>query len=199
MNRFASYDEDGNIVWVPDSPDISSPYRETSTLEVISSLDYHGRRWKPRVRSLGFAVGTTINRGEGLAVQGAVRMFSRLEPSTVEMATSLPPKIYQKLAPAIKGNTGISREMKFATFTEVFCGYFGCALQVRRRGIVKVCPPLNNESSWPWPQTPFFVREPTDGRLGLEDLRRLRVTLKELYNWDRQTIFVRPSTDPGFL
>ena len=59
MNRFASYDEDGNIVWEPDSecikgslslvyarltdgcdliagPNISFPHCETSTLELIS-------------------------------------------------------------------------------------------------------------------------------------------------------------------
>ena len=59
MNRFASYDEDGNIVWEPDSqclysrylvyvrpsltavssfigPNISYPYCETSTLELVS-------------------------------------------------------------------------------------------------------------------------------------------------------------------
>ncbi|KAI0699171.1 CPSF A subunit region-domain-containing protein [Cerioporus squamosus] len=107
MNRFASYDEDGNIVWEPDSPNISFPHCETSTLELISPdgwITMDGFEFAPNefvncVVSIPLetmstesgmkdfiAVGTTINRGEDLAVKGAVYIFEIVEvvpdPST---------------------------------------------------------------------------------------------------------------------
>ncbi|KAH9930484.1 CPSF A subunit region-domain-containing protein [Epithele typhae] len=96
MNRFASYDEDGNVVWQPDSANISYPYCETSTLELISpdgwltmdGYEFAANEFVSCVVSLPLetmstesgmkdfiAVGTTINRGEDLAVKGAVYIF----------------------------------------------------------------------------------------------------------------------------
>nr|VWP00056.1 Amidohydrolase family protein [Ganoderma boninense] len=100
MNRFASYDEDGNVVWVPDSPNISAPYCETSTLELISpdrwitmdGYEFAANEFVSCVVSVPLetmstesgmkdfiAVGTTINRGEDLAVKGAVYIFEIVE------------------------------------------------------------------------------------------------------------------------
>ncbi|KAL1941832.1 hypothetical protein VTO73DRAFT_6832 [Trametes versicolor] len=107
QNRFASYDEDGNVVWEPDSPNISSPLCECSTLELISPdgwITMDGYEFAPNefvncIVSIPLetmstesgmkdfiAVGTTINRGEDLAVKGAVYIFEIVEvvpdPST---------------------------------------------------------------------------------------------------------------------
>ncbi|PIL30998.1 hypothetical protein GSI_05691 [Ganoderma sinense ZZ0214-1] len=100
MNRFASYDEDGNVVWVPDSPNISAPYCETSALELISpdrwitmdGYEFAANEFVSCVVSVPLetmstesgmkdfiAVGTTINRGEDLAVKGAVYIFEIVE------------------------------------------------------------------------------------------------------------------------
>ncbi|RPD55582.1 hypothetical protein L226DRAFT_490064 [Lentinus tigrinus ALCF2SS1-7] len=100
MNRFASYDEDGNIVWEPDSPNISFPYCETATLELISpdgwitmdGYEFAANEFVNCVVSVPLetlstesgmkdfiAVGTTINRGEDLAVKGAVYIFEIVE------------------------------------------------------------------------------------------------------------------------
>ncbi|TBU39387.1 CPSF A subunit region-domain-containing protein [Dichomitus squalens] len=100
MNRFASYDEDGNIVWEPDSPNISFPHCETSTLELISpdgwitmdGYEFAANEFVSCVVSVPLetvstesgmkdfiAVGTTINRGEDLAVKGAVYIFEIVE------------------------------------------------------------------------------------------------------------------------
>ncbi|KAH9849008.1 CPSF A subunit region-domain-containing protein [Lenzites betulinus] len=107
QNRFASYDEDGNVVWEPDSPNISLPSVECSTLELISPdgwITMDGYEFGPNelvncVVSVPLetmstesgmkdfiAVGTSINRGEDLAVKGAVYIFEIVEvvpdPST---------------------------------------------------------------------------------------------------------------------
>ncbi|KAI0646665.1 CPSF A subunit region-domain-containing protein [Trametes meyenii] len=100
QNRFASYDEDGNIVWEPDSANISFPYSECSTLELLSSdgsITMDGYEFAPNefvncIASVPLettstesgmkdfvAVGTTINRGEDLAVKGAVYIFEIVE------------------------------------------------------------------------------------------------------------------------
>ncbi|KAI0777316.1 CPSF A subunit region-domain-containing protein [Trametes elegans] len=107
QNRFASYDEDGNIVWEPDSPNISFPRSECATLELISQdgwitmdgYEFAANEFVNCVVSVPLetvstesgmkdfiAVGTTINRGEDLAVKGAVYIFEIVEvvpdPST---------------------------------------------------------------------------------------------------------------------
>ncbi|OSD02613.1 hypothetical protein PYCCODRAFT_1477600 [Trametes coccinea BRFM310] len=100
QNRFASYDEDGNIVWEPDSPNISFPRCECSALELISPdgwITMDGHEFAPNefvncIASVPLetmstesgmkdfiAVGTTINRGEDLAVKGAVYIFEIVE------------------------------------------------------------------------------------------------------------------------
>jgi len=91
--RFASFDEDGNRLWEPDANNVSFPTAECSALELIqpeawSTMD--GYEFAPNefVNALEIvtletsstesgtkdfiAVGTTINRGEDLAVKGAV-------------------------------------------------------------------------------------------------------------------------------
>ncbi|THG98888.1 hypothetical protein EW026_g3366 [Hermanssonia centrifuga] len=98
--RFASYDEEGNIIWQPDAPNVSLPHCDTSTLELISpdtwvTMDGHEFAKNEFVTSLEcvtletvstesgvkdfLAVGTTINRGEDLAVRGAVYIFEIVE------------------------------------------------------------------------------------------------------------------------
>ncbi|KAF9818061.1 hypothetical protein IEO21_03022 [Rhodonia placenta] len=100
LSKFASYDEDGNIVWEPDAPNISFPNCECSTLELISpegwvTMDGFEFAQNEFVTCLDcvtlettstesgmkdfIAVGTTINRGEDLAVKGAVYIFSIVE------------------------------------------------------------------------------------------------------------------------
>ncbi|TCD71004.1 mRNA cleavage and polyadenylation factor subunit [Steccherinum ochraceum] len=99
-NKFASYDDDGNTLWEPDAPDVSYPYCETSTLELISPDSWtvmDGFEFAPNefVTCIDcvtletssteagtkdfIAVGTTINRGEDLAIKGAVYIFEVVE------------------------------------------------------------------------------------------------------------------------
>ncbi|KAI0341420.1 hypothetical protein BDW22DRAFT_1408067 [Trametopsis cervina] len=97
---FTSYDEDGNIVWEPDSTNVSLPQCETSTLELISPdswITMDGFEFAPnefvtcvdcipletQSTETGtkdfIVVSTTINRGEDLAVKGAVYIFDIVE------------------------------------------------------------------------------------------------------------------------
>ncbi|CCL98048.1 uncharacterized protein FIBRA_00042 [Fibroporia radiculosa] len=99
QSKFASYDEDGNIVWEPDT-NISFPSCECSALELISpegwvTMDGYEFAQNEFVNCLDcitletmstetgtkdfIAVGTTINRGEDLAVKGAVYIFEIVE------------------------------------------------------------------------------------------------------------------------
>ncbi|TFK70705.1 hypothetical protein BDN72DRAFT_838644 [Pluteus cervinus] len=98
--RFASFDEDGNKLWEPDAPNISDPICECSTLELISpdlwvTMDGYEFSTNEFINALGIvtletsstesgtkdylAVGTTINRGEDLAVKGATYIFEIVE------------------------------------------------------------------------------------------------------------------------
>ncbi|KZT66632.1 hypothetical protein DAEQUDRAFT_714689 [Daedalea quercina L-15889] len=100
QSRFASYDDDGNIVWEPDAPNVSFPYCDCSTLELLmpdSWIAMDGYEFAPNefvtcldcvtLESVStetgtkdfIAVGTTINRGEDLAVKGAVYIFEVVE------------------------------------------------------------------------------------------------------------------------
>ncbi|KAL6299343.1 CPSF A subunit region-domain-containing protein [Sparassis latifolia] len=100
QNKFASYDEDGNIVWEPDASNISFPSCECSTLELISPegwITMDGYEFAPNefVNCLDcvtletmstesgtkdfIAVGTTVNRGEDLAIKGVVYIFEIVE------------------------------------------------------------------------------------------------------------------------
>ncbi|KAG2088396.1 CPSF A subunit region-domain-containing protein [Suillus discolor] len=99
--RFASYDEDGSIIWEPDGNGVSFLYADCSTLELISperwvTMDGYEFASDEFVDALTcvslettstesgskncIAVETTINRGEDLAVKGAVCYVS---PSTM--------------------------------------------------------------------------------------------------------------------
>ncbi|KAI6021714.1 CPSF A subunit region-domain-containing protein [Pisolithus microcarpus] len=96
--RFTSYDEDNNIIW---EPDVSLPCCDCSTLELISPdgwVTMDGYEFAPNeyVNALEcvtletlstetgvkefLAIGTTIDRGEDLAVKGAVRLFVEVVP-----------------------------------------------------------------------------------------------------------------------
>lgn len=98
--KFASFDEDGNRLWEPDANNVSFPTTECSALELIqpdawSTMD--GYEFAPNefVNALEIvtletsstesgtkdfiAVGTTINRGEDLAVKGATYIFEVVE------------------------------------------------------------------------------------------------------------------------
>ncbi|KAH9830080.1 CPSF A subunit region-domain-containing protein [Rhodofomes roseus] len=100
QSRFASYDDDGNIVWEPDAPNVSFPYCDSSTLELLMpdswiTMDGYEFAQNEFVTCLDcvtlesvstetgtkdfIAVGTTINRGEDLAVKGAVYIFEIVE------------------------------------------------------------------------------------------------------------------------
>ncbi|KAI0366045.1 hypothetical protein BV20DRAFT_1115505 [Pilatotrama ljubarskyi] len=96
QNRFASYDEDGNIVWEPDSPNISFPrygwitmdgyeFAPNEFVNCIVSVPLETMSTESGMKDF-IAVGTTINRGEDLAVKGAVYVFEIVEvvpdPST---------------------------------------------------------------------------------------------------------------------
>ncbi|KAI0088958.1 CPSF A subunit region-domain-containing protein [Irpex rosettiformis] len=97
---FTSYDEDGNIVWEPDASNISLPKCESSTLELIApdawvTMDGYEFGHNEFVTCVDcipletqstetgtkdfIAVSTTINRGEDLAVKGAVYIFDIVE------------------------------------------------------------------------------------------------------------------------
>ncbi|KAH7882293.1 CPSF A subunit region-domain-containing protein [Phlebopus sp. FC_14] len=98
--RFASYDEDGNIVWEPDGAGVFLPQCDCSTLELISPENWitmDGYEFAPNeyVNALEcvtletlstetgskefIAVGTSIDRGEDLAVKGATYIFEIVE------------------------------------------------------------------------------------------------------------------------
>ncbi|KAI0687702.1 CPSF A subunit region-domain-containing protein [Cytidiella melzeri] len=97
---FTSYDEDGVVVWEPDSPNISLPKCESSTLELIApdtwvTMDGYEFGHNEFVTCVDcipletqstesgtkdfITVSTTINRGEDLAVKGAVYIFDIVE------------------------------------------------------------------------------------------------------------------------
>ncbi|KAL4078098.1 CPSF A subunit region-domain-containing protein [Scleroderma yunnanense] len=98
--QFASYDEDNSITWEPDGDGISLPYCDCSTLELISPDGWgtmDGYEFAPNeyVNALEsvtletfstetgtkefIAVGTSIDRGEDLAVKGATYIFEVVE------------------------------------------------------------------------------------------------------------------------
>ncbi|KZT07933.1 uncharacterized protein LAESUDRAFT_724410 [Laetiporus sulphureus 93-53] len=100
QSKFASYDDDGNIVWEPDAGNISFPTCECSTLELITPdgwvvMDGHEFAQNEFVNCIDcvtletastesgvkdfIAVGTTINRGEDLAITGASYIFEIVE------------------------------------------------------------------------------------------------------------------------
>ncbi|KIM78173.1 hypothetical protein PILCRDRAFT_98438 [Piloderma croceum F 1598] len=97
---FASFDEEGNKIWEPDSSNVAYPLCDCSTLEVIlpdSWITMDGYEFAPNefvtalecvtLETLStetgskefIAVGTTINRGEDLAVKGAAYVFELVE------------------------------------------------------------------------------------------------------------------------
>ncbi|KAL1736023.1 CPSF A subunit region-domain-containing protein [Schizophyllum commune] len=98
--RFASFDEDGNQIWAPDGPGITEPTVECSTLELISpevwaTVDGYEFATNEFVNTMEcvpletvsteagvkhfIAVGTSIVRGEDLAVKGATYIFEVVE------------------------------------------------------------------------------------------------------------------------
>ncbi|KIM69381.1 hypothetical protein SCLCIDRAFT_1207782 [Scleroderma citrinum Foug A] len=98
--QFASYDEDNNLIWEPDGVGISLPLCDCSTLELISPdgwITMDGYEFSPNeyINALEcvtletfsteagtkefIAVGTSIDRGEDLAVKGATYIFEIVE------------------------------------------------------------------------------------------------------------------------
>ncbi|KAG6820213.1 hypothetical protein H0H93_003867 [Arthromyces matolae] len=98
--RFASFDEDGNKLWEPETPNVSDPLCECSTLELISpdfwmtmdGFEFATNEYINDVAVVSLetagtengtkefiAVGTSINRGEDLAVKGATYIFEIVE------------------------------------------------------------------------------------------------------------------------
>ncbi|KAH8116054.1 cleavage factor protein [Phellopilus nigrolimitatus] len=99
-NLFTLFDEDGNKLWEPDAPNVNYPQSEMSTLELFPS-DFScvmdGYEFQPNEFVNGLeciqletqstesgmkdfiAVGTTVNRGEDLAVKGATYVFDIVE------------------------------------------------------------------------------------------------------------------------
>ncbi|THH10614.1 hypothetical protein EW145_g1206 [Phellinidium pouzarii] len=99
-NPFTIFDEDGNKMWEPDAPNVNYPLSEMSTIELFPS-DFScimdGFEFQPNefVNALDcvsletqstesgmkefVVVGTTINRGEDLAVKGATYVFDIVE------------------------------------------------------------------------------------------------------------------------
>ncbi|KII91367.1 hypothetical protein PLICRDRAFT_696440 [Plicaturopsis crispa FD-325 SS-3] len=113
--KFASHDEEGNKIWAPDAPNISDPRCDCSTLELISpdiwiTMDGYEFASNEFVNSLEcvtletvsteigskefIAVGTTIDRGEDLAVKGATYVFEVVE---VVPDPAVAPKRWYKL------------------------------------------------------------------------------------------------------
>ncbi|KDQ53751.1 hypothetical protein JAAARDRAFT_136615 [Jaapia argillacea MUCL 33604] len=97
---FAAFDEDGNLLWEPDAPNVSYPTCDCSTLELISPdtwvvMDGYEFAQNEFVNALEcvtletsstesgskdfIAIGTTIDRGEDLAVKGATYIFEIVE------------------------------------------------------------------------------------------------------------------------
>ncbi|KAI0052046.1 hypothetical protein FA95DRAFT_1593031 [Auriscalpium vulgare] len=100
QSPFSSYDEDGNEIWVPDAANVSLPTGDCSALELLTPEGWvamDGYEFAPNefVNALDrvsletqstdsghkdfIAVGTTINRGEDLAVKGATYIFEIVE------------------------------------------------------------------------------------------------------------------------
>ncbi|KAG6916934.1 hypothetical protein DXG01_004621 [Tephrocybe rancida] len=98
--RFASFDEDGNKVWEPETPNVSDPLCDCSTLELISpdiwvTMDGFEFATNEFINDMAvvtletastetgskefIAVGTTVNRGEDLAAKGATYIFEIAE------------------------------------------------------------------------------------------------------------------------
>ncbi|EGO29249.1 hypothetical protein SERLADRAFT_445076 [Serpula lacrymans var. lacrymans S7.9] len=98
--NFASFDEDGNIIWEPEASNVSLPKCDCSTLELIAPeawITMDGYEFAPNeyVNALEcvtletlstetgskdfIAVGTSIDRGEDLAVKGATYLFEIVE------------------------------------------------------------------------------------------------------------------------
>ncbi|KAF5370352.1 hypothetical protein D9758_007006 [Tetrapyrgos nigripes] len=113
--KFALFDEDNNRVWEPDAHNISDMTTECSTLELISpdlwvTMDGYEFATNETVNAVTvvtletsstesgnkefIAVGTTINRGEDLAVKGATYIFEIVE---VVPDAALAPKRWYKL------------------------------------------------------------------------------------------------------
>ncbi|KAG6812354.1 hypothetical protein H0H92_003254 [Tricholoma furcatifolium] len=98
--RFASFDEEGNKVWEPETPNVSDPLCDCSTLELISpdiwvTMDGFEFATNEFINDMAvvtletagtetgskefIAIGTTINRGEDLAAKGATYIFEIVE------------------------------------------------------------------------------------------------------------------------
>ncbi|KDR76540.1 hypothetical protein GALMADRAFT_246929 [Galerina marginata CBS 339.88] len=113
--KFTSYDEDGNRVWEPDAANIADPVCDCSTLELISpdhwiTLDGFEFATNEYINDLAcvtletsstesgskdfIVVGTSIDRGEDLAVKGATYIFEIVE---VVPDPALAPKRWYKL------------------------------------------------------------------------------------------------------
>ncbi|KZT36486.1 hypothetical protein SISSUDRAFT_989137 [Sistotremastrum suecicum HHB10207 ss-3] len=94
--RFQMFDEEAKAIWEPEEPTVSDPTQECSALELISpdgwyTLDGYEFAWNEFVNALEtvtletlsteagekefIAVGTTLYRGEDLAVKGATYIF----------------------------------------------------------------------------------------------------------------------------
>lgn len=99
-SQFASYDEDNNVIWEPNAPDVAYPTTDCSTLELISpetwkTMDGYEFLSNEFVTAIDLvtletqsneaglkefiAVATTIDRGEDLAVKGAIYIFDIVE------------------------------------------------------------------------------------------------------------------------
>lgn len=100
QSRFVLFDEDGNTVWKPDAEFISDPTTDTSSLELIDpetwttvdGFEFAFNEMINTVRTVSLetvsteagskdfiAVGTTVFRGEDLAVKGATYIFEVIE------------------------------------------------------------------------------------------------------------------------
>ncbi|KAI0062778.1 hypothetical protein BV25DRAFT_1855577 [Artomyces pyxidatus] len=98
--QFTSYDEEGNEIWSPDAPNVSYPTSDCSALELLTpegwiAMDGYEFASNEFVNALDcvsletqstdtghkdfIAVGTTIDRGEDLAVKGATYIFEIVE------------------------------------------------------------------------------------------------------------------------
>ncbi|KAI0313592.1 CPSF A subunit region-domain-containing protein [Amylostereum chailletii] len=97
---FSSFDEEDNEVWTPDAPNVSYPKTDCSALELLNpdgwvAMDGFDFAYNEFVTAMDcvsletqstdsgrknyIAVGTTINRGEDLAVKGATYIFEIVE------------------------------------------------------------------------------------------------------------------------
>ncbi|KAH7107502.1 CPSF A subunit region-domain-containing protein [Auriculariales sp. MPI-PUGE-AT-0066] len=99
-SRFDLFDEDGNKVWQPDGEYVSDPQTDTSTLELIdpttwttvAGFEFPFNEFINVVRPVNLetssaeagskefvTIGTTVFRGEDLAVKGAIYIFEVVE------------------------------------------------------------------------------------------------------------------------